>query len=109
MDATMELSKVRQGWSEIEALETQVLRRLTVEAGIRQYLALQAEFEPQLLASEPCFRQQRNDALAAATPWPGVIAVYRIRVLDAATRETAPHSWGRLFFATTTSPPARTC
>jgi hypothetical protein len=63
MNATMELSKVRQGWSEIEALETQILRRLTVEAGIRQYLALQAEFEPQLLASEPYFRQQRNDAL----------------------------------------------
>lgn len=64
MNATMKLSKVRQGWSEIETLETQILRRLTVEAGIRQYLALQAEFEPQLQASEPYFRQQRNEALA---------------------------------------------
>lgn len=60
----MELSRVRQGWSEIDALETEILRRLTMEAGIEQYLALQAEFEPQLQASEPYFRQQRNDALA---------------------------------------------
>ncbi|MEI2688665.1 MAG: hypothetical protein V9H69_02720 [Anaerolineae bacterium] len=64
MNATMELSRVRQGWSEIDALETEILRRLTMEAGIEQYLALQAEFEPQLQASEPYFRQQRNDALA---------------------------------------------
>ena len=34
-----------------------------MEAGIQQYLALQAEFEPQLQASEPYFRQQRNAAL----------------------------------------------
>jgi hypothetical protein len=60
----MELSRVRQGWSEIDALETEILRRLTMDAGIQQYLALQAEFEPQLQASEPHFRQQRNDALA---------------------------------------------
>lgn len=64
MDDTAQLSKVRQGWSEHEALETQLLRRLTVEEGIQRYLALQVEFEPQLQASEPYFRQQRNDALA---------------------------------------------
>lgn len=39
-----------------------------MEAGIEQYLALQAEFEPQLQASEPDFRQQRNDAGRSCRP-----------------------------------------
>lgn len=64
MDAIVELSSARLGWSEIETLETELLRRMTVEGGIRQYLALQAEFEPQLVVSEPYFRQQRNESLA---------------------------------------------
>lgn len=63
MDDKVQLSKVRQRWPEIEALKTQLLRRVTVEEGIWQYLALQAEFEPQLQASEPF------SASSATTPW----------------------------------------
>lgn len=59
----MELSQARQGWEEIDALETQLLRRLTVQQGILQYLALQREFEPQLQETEGIFRQQRIQAL----------------------------------------------
>lgn len=59
----IDLRRTRQDWREIEALETQLLRRLTVQQGMQQYLALQREFEPQLLATEGVFRQQRIHAL----------------------------------------------
>jgi hypothetical protein len=60
----MDLSRIRQGWTEIEALETQLLRRLTVQQGVKQYLALQREFEPQLQETEGIYRQKRIEALA---------------------------------------------
>ncbi len=63
MNAMMDLSQAWQGWAELDALETQLLRRLTVAQGMQQYLALQREFEPQLQESEAVFRQQRIDAL----------------------------------------------
>lgn len=59
----MHLSQARQDWTEIDALETQLLRHLTLEQGMQQYLALQREFEPQLQQTEGIFRQQRIDAL----------------------------------------------
>jgi len=62
MNATMNLASIRQGWSEIEALETELLGRLTLEQGIQHYLALQAEFEPRLQETEALFRQPRIEA-----------------------------------------------
>lgn len=59
----MGLSQHQQGWAEIEALETQLLRQLTIEEGIQQFLALQREFEPQLQATEETFRQPRIQAM----------------------------------------------
>ena len=59
----MDLSQHQQGWAEIEALETQLLRQLTIEQGIQQFLALQREFEPQLQATEETFRQPRIQAM----------------------------------------------
>jgi hypothetical protein len=56
------LSQARQGWIDIEAQETQLLRQLTVEDGVRQVLALQSEFEPLLMETEKVFRQPRIDA-----------------------------------------------
>jgi hypothetical protein len=49
------LRRIREvNWDEIEALEMKLLREMTVEAGIREYLALRREFEPLL---------QRDDAV----------------------------------------------
>ena len=57
------LSQVRNGWTAIEAEETRLLRELTIEESVRQYLALQREFEHQLQETEPIFRQHRNEAM----------------------------------------------
>ena len=59
----LDLRQARQDWTEIEVFETQLLRHLTPEQGIQQYLALQREFEPQLQETEGIFRQQRIHAL----------------------------------------------
>ena len=59
----MDLSRARQDWTEIEVIKTQLLRQLTLEQGMQQYLALQSEFEPQLQETEGGFRQQRIHAL----------------------------------------------
>ena len=40
-----------------------MLRQLTIEQGIQQFLALQREFEPQLQATEETFRQPRIQAM----------------------------------------------
>lgn len=58
-----DLRQARQGWAEINEIETQLLRRLTVDEGIQQYLALQREFEPHLQETEAIFRQPRIEAL----------------------------------------------
>lgn len=58
-----ELRRLREGWAEVEAQETGLLRTLSVEQGIRQYLALQREFEPLLQQTEVTFRAPRNQAL----------------------------------------------
>lgn len=59
----MNLRQHQQGWAEIEALETQILRQVTIEQGIEQFLALQREFEPRLQATEETFRPPRIQAL----------------------------------------------
>jgi len=53
------LSQVREGWDEIEAEETRLLRQMTVQESLRHYLALQRAFEPQLRQTEPLFRAER--------------------------------------------------
>ncbi len=58
-----ELRRLREGWAEVEAQETELLRALSVEQSIRQYLALQREFEPLLQETEATFRGPRNQAL----------------------------------------------
>lgn len=60
-----ELSQVRDGWAEIEAIETRLLRELSIEDGVRQVLALQRGFEAQLQETEAVFRELRNEALVA--------------------------------------------
>lgn len=58
-----ELTQVRQGWDEIESIETRLLRQMTQEESLCQFLALQAEFEPWLQETEPWFRNERNQTL----------------------------------------------
>lgn len=54
-----DLSRVREGWAEIEALETRLLHQMTVQESLRHYLALQRAFESQLQRTEPLFRAER--------------------------------------------------
>jgi len=53
------LNRVREGWDEIEAEETRLLRQMTVQESLRHYLALQRAFEPQLQQTESFFRAER--------------------------------------------------
>lgn len=55
----MSLSRVREGWDEVEAEETRLLRQMTVQESLRHYLALQQAFEPQLQQTEELFRAER--------------------------------------------------
>jgi len=54
-----DLSRVREGWDEIEAEETRLLRQMTVQESMRHYAALQRAFEPQLQQTEALFRAER--------------------------------------------------
>jgi len=54
-----DLSTLRQGWDEIEAEETRLLRELTVQESMSQLLRLQQAFEPQLQQTEALFRADR--------------------------------------------------
>ncbi len=53
------LSRVRDGWDEIEAEETRLLRRMTVPESLRHLLTLQRAFESQLQHTESLFRAER--------------------------------------------------
>lgn len=57
------LSQVRDGWAELEVVETRLLRDLSIEDGVRQVLALQRGFEAQLQQTEAVFRQPRSQTL----------------------------------------------
>jgi hypothetical protein len=50
-------------WDEIEALEMRLLREMTEEQSLRDYLALQSEFEPLLKETEALYRPEREAAL----------------------------------------------
>lgn len=59
-----DLSTVQDGWEEIEAEETRLLRQLTLQESIRQLVALHEEFEPLLQETEELFRADRTAYLA---------------------------------------------
>jgi len=54
-----DLSRVRDGWQEVEAEETRLLCRMTIQDSLRQLLALQRAFEPYLQQTEALFRAER--------------------------------------------------
>ena len=58
-----ELSAVRDDWNAFEAEETRLLRNLTVQESLRQWLDLQRAFEPQLWQTAALFAQERQAAL----------------------------------------------
>ena len=62
-----DLSRVRDGWREVEAEETRLLAlrqssgqaQMSIEDGLRHLLALQRAFEPHLQQTEALFRADR--------------------------------------------------
>jgi hypothetical protein len=54
-----DLSQVRIRWQEAEAEERRLLARMTIQDSLRQWLALQLAFEPQLQETEALFRAER--------------------------------------------------
>ncbi len=58
-----DLSTLRDGWEEVEAFETQLLREMTLEQSLAAQVALQIEFEPQLQETDALFRPDREAAL----------------------------------------------
>jgi hypothetical protein len=59
-----DLSALREGWETIEAEETRLLRALTVQDSVRQWLMLQRTFEVQLQNTAALFAPERQAALA---------------------------------------------
>ena len=53
------LSRIRDGWDEVEAEETRLLRRMTVKESLGHLLSLQNAFESQLQRTESLFRAER--------------------------------------------------
>jgi hypothetical protein len=51
-------------WEALEAERIRLLRRMTVQESLEQYLALQRALEPQFQATEALFRPQRMAYLA---------------------------------------------
>ena len=63
-DKMRALRALREGWENVAAEETRLLRDLTIEESARQLLRLQEAFEPQLQATAHLFAPQRWAALA---------------------------------------------
>ena len=59
-----ELSSLREGWDAFEEEETRLLRAMTVQESMRQWLMLQEAFEPQLQQTATLFAPERWAALA---------------------------------------------
>jgi hypothetical protein len=56
------LRRIREvNWAEIEAEETRLLREMTVEQSVREFLRIQATLEPQFQATEALFRPEREE------------------------------------------------
>lgn len=58
------LKSLRRDWDMMEAEETRLLRQMTPQESLRQWLMLQSAFEPQLRATEALFAEERRAALA---------------------------------------------
>lgn len=59
-----DLRQVREGWKAIEDERARLLRRMTVQESVAQYLALQRAMEPQFRQTEALFRPERMAYLA---------------------------------------------
>ena len=59
-----QLSALREGWEMVEAEESRLLRALTVQESVRQWLSLQRSFETQLQQTAALFGPERQAALA---------------------------------------------
>ena len=59
-----ELNALREGWDEVEQVETHLLREMTIHESVRQWLILQRAFEPQLQQTADLFGPERQAALA---------------------------------------------
>ena len=59
-----DLKSLRDGWKEVEEIETHLLRQMTVQASLADWLALQKAFEFQLKKTELLFAAERRAALA---------------------------------------------
>jgi hypothetical protein len=57
------LQSLREGWDEVEAAETQLLRDMSVQESLAQWLRLQHAFEYQLQQTEELFAPDRRQAL----------------------------------------------
>ena len=58
------LSALRGGWEMVEAEETRLLRRMTIQESVRDWLMLQRSFETQLQQTAAIFGPERRAALA---------------------------------------------
>ncbi len=59
-----DLRTLREGWDALEVDEICLLRQLTIHESVRQWLALQRAFEPQLQETEALFGLARRESLA---------------------------------------------
>ncbi len=59
-----DLSALREEWSSIAVEETRLLRALTVQDSVRQWLMLQRTFEVQLQNTATLFAPERQAAVA---------------------------------------------
>jgi len=58
------LESLREGWDEIEAIETQLLRAMSLQEGLAQWQRLQQAFEYQLQQTAEIFAPDRLQTLA---------------------------------------------
>lgn len=59
------LGRVREGWDEVAAEETRLLRQKSAAETARHFLALQREFADWLRETEPLYHEARNAAMTA--------------------------------------------
>lgn len=59
-----ELASLREGWDEVEAIEARLLRAMSVQESLAQWLHLQQAFEYQLQQTAELFAPERRQALA---------------------------------------------
>ena len=58
-----DLKILRQGWDEVEAFETELLRKMRIEEKVLDYLQLFAEFHEWDAAVEASYQEEREKAL----------------------------------------------